>query len=80
VTAAGEGIGRATAERFVGEGARVVATDIDEAALAGTVGAETRRLDVTDATAIARLFSEMPAFDVVFNCAVTCTRAHPRLR
>jgi 2-keto-3-deoxy-L-fuconate dehydrogenase len=69
VTAAGQGIGRATAARFVGEGANVVATDIDEAALRGIEGATTRRLDVTDAPAIARLFADGPAFDVVFNCA-----------
>jgi 2-keto-3-deoxy-L-fuconate dehydrogenase len=69
VTAAGQGIGRATAERFLGEGAVVVATDIDKAALAGFEGAQTRRLDVTDAAAITDLFAELPTFDVVFNCA-----------
>jgi 2-keto-3-deoxy-L-fuconate dehydrogenase len=69
ITAAGQGIGRATAERFIAEGARVVATDIDEAALAGLTGAEPRRLDVTDPSAIATLFAAMPSFDVVFNCA-----------
>jgi 2-keto-3-deoxy-L-fuconate dehydrogenase len=69
VTAAGQGIGRATAERFLSEGAVVVATDIDEAALAGLEAAQTRRLDVTDAAAIAELFAELPTFDVVFNCA-----------
>ncbi|HEY3887509.1 MAG TPA: SDR family NAD(P)-dependent oxidoreductase, partial [Caulobacteraceae bacterium] len=55
ITAAGQGIGRATAERFIAEGARVLATDIDEAALAGLAAAETQRLDVTDAAAIAAL-------------------------
>jgi len=70
VTAAAQGIGRATVERFVAEGASVVATDIDAMALAGLEGtAETRLLDVTDAAAIAALFAERPAFDVVFNCA-----------
>jgi len=70
VTAAAQGIGRATAERFVAEGASVVATDIDAMALSGLEGAATtRRLDVTDAAAIAALFAETPAFDVVFNCA-----------
>ena len=52
VTAAGQGIGRATAEAFVREGARVIATDISEALLADlgkALGCETRRLDVTDA-------------------------------
>jgi 2-keto-3-deoxy-L-fuconate dehydrogenase len=69
ITAAGQGIGRATAERFIAEGAHVVATDIDKAALAGLGAADTRRLDVTDASAISTLFATPPAFDVVFNCA-----------
>jgi 2-keto-3-deoxy-L-fuconate dehydrogenase len=69
VTAAGQGIGRATALRFLAEGASVVATDIDEDALAGIGGATTRRLDVTDPGAITRLFAAFPTFDVVFNCA-----------
>jgi len=69
VTAAGQGIGRATAERFAAEGARVVATDINEAALASLAGVETRRLDVTDAAAIRPLIAELGPFDVVFNCA-----------
>ena len=69
VTAAAQGIGRATAERFAGEGARVIATDINEAALATLSGVEARRLDVTDPGAIVALFGEIPAFDVVFNCA-----------
>src|ERR1019366_5010306 len=68
VTAAGQGIGRATAARFLDEGARVVATDLDEAALAGLAGAETRRREVTAAAAIAALFAEMPSFDVGFKC------------
>ena len=69
VTAAGQGIGRAAAERFASEGARVIATDINEAALASLDGVDVRRLDVTDAGAIAALFVERPDFDVVFNCA-----------
>ena len=55
VTAAGQGIGRATAEAFMREGARVIATDINEdllADLARSIGCETRRLDVTDASAV----------------------------
>jgi len=69
VTAAGQGIGRATALRFAEEGARVVATDINADTLATLTGVETRRLDVTDPAAIAALFAEIPEFDVVFNCA-----------
>jgi len=55
ITAAGQGIGRAVAEAFVREGARVVATDINDELLADvarTLGCETRRLDVTDASAV----------------------------
>jgi 2-keto-3-deoxy-L-fuconate dehydrogenase len=69
VTAAGQGIGRAAAERFAAEGGRVIATDINAAALATLQGVEARRLDVTDPDAIAELFGERPDFDVVFNCA-----------
>jgi 2-keto-3-deoxy-L-fuconate dehydrogenase len=69
VTAAGQGIGRATAEAFAREGAHVLATDINAMALASLAGVETRVLDVTDPAAIRRLFDERPAFDVVFNCA-----------
>lgn len=77
VTAAGQGIGRATALRFASEGADVLATDINEAALAQLAAdAEraggrlaTRRLDVTDAGDIAALAAKERAFDVLFNCA-----------
>ena len=69
VTAAGAGIGRATAERFVAEGARVVATDIDADTVASIAGAEARRLDVTDPSAVTALFAEEIAFDVVVNAA-----------
>lgn len=70
VTAAGQGIGRATALAFAAEGASVVASDIDEAKLADlpdTVGL--RRLDVTDQKAIAVLAQELGALDVLFNGA-----------
>ena len=69
VTAAGQGIGRATAQAFVREGARVIATDINEAQLATLTGCITRKLDVTDAAAIAALAQEIGAIDVLFNCA-----------
>src|SRR6516165_6590159 len=68
VTAAGQGIGRAVAEAFVGEGAQVTATDINEAALASLAGARTRRLDVTDRAAIEALAGELGAVDILFNC------------
>lgn len=69
VTAAGQGIGRASAELFAREGAEVIATDINEAALAGFDGAMTCRLDVTDAKAIESFAAEVGAVDVLFNCA-----------
>lgn len=70
LTAAGQGIGRAVAEAFVREGARVIATDINEAALAGLqAGADCRRLDVTDPAATAALAAEVGTVDVLFNGA-----------
>jgi 2-keto-3-deoxy-L-fuconate dehydrogenase len=72
VTAAAQGIGRATAERFAGSGARVIATDINEAALselAATEGIEVRRLDVLDNAAVQTLASQIGTVDVLFNCA-----------
>ena len=68
ITAAGQGIGLATAERFAREGARVIATDIRPDALA-SLPVEARRLDVRDAGAIAALARELGAIDVLFNCA-----------
>jgi len=70
VTAAAQGIGRATAEAFAAEGAAVVATDINEKTLA-TLPAAIRkeRLDVTDKAAIDALAKELGAVDVLFNCA-----------
>ena len=69
LTAAGQGIGRATAELFVAEGARVVATDINADALATLEGADPRGLAVTDGDAIAALAAELGPVDVLFNCA-----------
>ncbi len=69
LTACGQGIGRAVAEAFVREGAAVMATDINEAALAGLSGAKTRRLDVTDGVAVATLAAELGPVDILFNCA-----------
>jgi 2-keto-3-deoxy-L-fuconate dehydrogenase len=71
VTAAGQGIGRVTAQAFAAEGARVLATDIAEGKLADLADAlvVTRRLDVTDEAAIAALADESPPFDILFNCA-----------
>ncbi len=72
VTAAGQGIGRATALAFAREGARVIATDINEALLAGLAreaGCATRRLDVTDGAAVAATANAVGAVDVLFNGA-----------
>ncbi len=69
VTAAAQGIGRASAERFAEAGARVVATDINTELLAGLQGCEPRLLDVTDSAAVTALGAELGALDVLFNCA-----------
>jgi 2-keto-3-deoxy-L-fuconate dehydrogenase len=72
VTAAGQGIGRATAEAFAREGASVIATDINADLLAdlGRVpGVTAKRLDVTDANAVNALAHEIGAINVLFNGA-----------
>jgi 2-keto-3-deoxy-L-fuconate dehydrogenase len=69
VTAAAQGIGRAIAEAFVTGGARVVATDINEAGLAGLASARTRRLDVRDDAAVTALVKAEGPFEVLVNCA-----------
>jgi 2-keto-3-deoxy-L-fuconate dehydrogenase len=69
ITAAGHGIGRATATKFAQEGAKVIATDIDEAALSSIPNVTVRRLDVTDQEAIRRLAADIGTIDVLFNCA-----------
>ncbi len=69
VTAAAQGIGKASAELFAREGARVIATDLNEELLAGVEGCEGRRLDVLDPDAITALAAELGAIDVLFNCA-----------
>lgn len=72
ITAAGQGIGRATALRFAAEGAQVIATDINTqslAELADTPGITARRLDVLDIAAIEALAHEIGAVDILFNCA-----------
>ncbi len=73
ITAAAQGIGRASALAFVREGASVVATDINDEALAALAeehpDIQTRHLDVTDAAAVDALAAELGAIDVLFNCA-----------
>ena len=73
VTAAGQGIGRATAIAFAREGAAVWATDINRAAL-DTLAAEQpqmvcRELNVRNPTEIEQLAAELPEPHILFNCA-----------
>lgn len=71
VTAAGAGIGQATARRFAAEGARVIATDISGAALAALAaeGIEVHALDVTDGPAVQAMAATIGPVNVLFNCA-----------
>ncbi len=72
ITAAGQGIGRAIAEAFVREGAKVIATDLNAALLHSLVAASGCRaqvLDVTDAAAIAAVAAEVGPVNVLVNAA-----------
>jgi len=72
ITAAGQGIGRATAIAFAAEGARVIATDINAAALASLsqeIACSTYVLDVTHAQAVRDMADAVGPVDVLFNAA-----------
>ena len=72
ITAAGQGIGFASAVSMAAEGALVYATDVNPKLLekfSGVAGVSTRVLDVLDDAAIATLADELPPLDVLFNCA-----------
>lgn len=69
ITAGAQGIGRATVERFILSGARVIATDINAEALATIEGAETHVLNVLDGEAVKRFAADIGSIDVLFNCA-----------
>ena len=71
VTAAGQGIGRASALAMAREGAHVIATDVNEAALASLAaeGLETRVLNVRDPQSIAATIAAAGRVDALFNCA-----------
>ncbi|MEJ0041781.1 MAG: SDR family oxidoreductase [Rhizomicrobium sp.] len=72
VTAAGAGIGRATALAFAREGAEVVAADIDAGALrslAAEAGIRTGIVDLRDERAVAAFFANLAPCDILFNCA-----------
>lgn len=72
VTAAGQGIGHASALAMAREGATVVATDIDATLLSSmrrVENVETRVLDVTDDAAVEAMLSQLPPLSIMFNCA-----------
>lgn len=71
VTAAGAGIGQATALAFKREGADVVATDINQDALdvVAQAGCHVQKLDVTDASAVQSFAQSAQTPDILFNCA-----------
>ncbi|MCP2072707.1 UNVERIFIED_ORG: 2-keto-3-deoxy-L-fuconate dehydrogenase [Pseudomonas lini] len=69
VTAAGQGIGMASAIAFAEAGAEVFASDIDIRGLEGVEGINVIALDVTSASAIADACERIGALDVLFNCA-----------
>ena len=73
ITAAGQGIGKASALAYAREGAKVLATDINSESLqilaAESPGIETRILDVTDRYAIESLAKEKGSLNILFNCA-----------
>ena len=71
VTAAGQGIGRASALAMLAEGATVYASDVNKDALAELTesGLKTLHLDVTNPASIATAVEATGALDVLFNCA-----------
>ena len=72
VTAAGQGIGHATALALAAEGAQVWATDLKPELLAsykGVANITALPLDVLDKAAIQKLVGGLPALDILFNCA-----------
>ena len=69
ITAAGQGIGRASAERFISLGAHVYATDINENTLSTLEGAEKHVLNALDGDAVRAFAATIGPIDVLFNCA-----------
>lgn len=69
ITAAAQGIGRATAELFVSEGAIVHASDINSEALNNLKDMQLHILDVTNTISIKELAKKIGPVDILFNCA-----------
>jgi len=69
VTAAAQGIGRATVEAFLREGASVIAADINTGPLDDLEGVTVRKLDVTDPEAVRAIAAEFSDVNVLYNCA-----------
>jgi len=69
VTAAAQGIGRATVEAFVREGAKVIAIDLRPELLADLPEVTALKVDVTDPAAVKALAEAHPTVDVLYNCA-----------
>ncbi len=72
ITAAGQGIGHASALAMAREGAQVIATDVNGALLErmqGIANLTPRALDVLDDAAVARILGELPPLQILFNCA-----------
>ena len=69
ITAAAQGIGRATAEAFAREGAHVIATDVNEAGLSELQNVQTLKLDVRQPDMIAECSAHTGPIDILFNCA-----------
>jgi NAD(P)-dependent dehydrogenase (short-subunit alcohol dehydrogenase family) len=70
VTAAGQGMGRAAVSTFAREGARVIATDLNDKLLSQLPpGATGQRLDVLDDAAVQAFVERTGAVDILFNCA-----------
>ena len=72
VTAAGQGIGYASVIQMAREGATVYATDVNPKLLenfSGVANVHPRALDVLDDATVTKMIDELPALDVLFNCA-----------
>ncbi len=72
VSAAGAGIGRATVLAMAREGAKVIATDINQKwldELNGVAGVTPMRVDARDDAAVEKLIADLPPLNILFNCA-----------